>query len=414
MKHIYTSLDIGSDTIKIVVCELYQNKLNLLASSSFKSKGIKKGLIVDVELATESIVSALRQVEEMLGIKIRKVIASVPSFNAEYSVIKGNLKITNEEQIVTSDDVIKVLENAVKANPYTVREMVTILPVDYSLDDNAFIKNPKGMKGSILGCRAILVTVPKKNVYSVISLLENIGVEVVDITLNNIGDLYSFNNKNFSDKVGAIINIGSEITDVSLYNKSILVKSSIINMGGKNIEQDISYMYKLDIPTATNLKLKFALAHKKNASVNDIIEVKSAYDSHLKINQFELSEVVMSRIEEILNEAKKEINLLTSRKIDYIIITGGTSNMPGIEYVVNDIFGENASIGNVKMLGIRDNIYSSCIGNIVYFISKLKLKNKDYTMISDNEVYQITSATTKKINTSDSTLGKIFGFFFNE
>ena len=414
MKHIYTSLDIGSDTIKVVVCELHQNKLNLLAASSFKSKGIKKGLITDVELATECIKGALLEVEEMLGIKIKKVITSVPSFNAEYSIIKGNVKITNEEGIVTSNDVIKTLEIAAKTQPYSLREMVTILPVDYTVDDKAFVKEPKGMKCSYLGCRAVLVTTPKKNVYSVISLLENIGVEVVDITLNNIGDLYSFNNKAFEDKVGAIINIGSEITDVSLYNKSILVKSSIVNMGGKNIDNDISYMYKVDIPTAKNLKLNFALAHKKNASVNDIVEVKSAIDANLKINQFELSEVVQSRLEEILNEAKKEINLLTSRKIDYIIITGGTSNMPGIEYVVRDVFGDNANIGNVKMLGIRDNIYSSCIGNIVHFISKLKLKEQDYSMISDNEVYQMTAVNSRKLSASDSTLGKIFGFFFSE
>lgn len=414
MKHIYTSLDIGSDTIKIVVCELHQNKLNLLAASSFKSKGIRKGLITDVELATECIKDAFNEVEEMLGIKIKRVIASIPSFNAEYTIIKSNIKVTNEEGIVTSDDIIKSLEVAAKTQSYTLREMVTILPIDYTVNDKAFIKDPKGMKCSILGCRAVLVTTPKKNVYSVIGLLERIGVEVVDITLNNIGDLYSFNNKTFEEKIVAIVNIGSEITDVSLYNKSILVKSAIVNMGGKNIDNDISYMYKVDIPTAKNLKLKFALAHKKNASVNDIVEVKSAYENNLKINQFELSEVVMSRLEEILNEAKKEINLLTSKKIDYIIITGGTSNIPGFEYVVKDVFGENASIGNVKLLGIRDNVYSSCIGNLVYFISKLKLKNQEYSMISDNEVYQITSAVARKLNTSDSMIGKIFGYFFSE
>lgn len=413
MKHIYTSIDMGSDTIKIIVCELYQNKLNLLAASSFKSRGIKKGLITDVDLATKCVKDAFKEIEEMIGIKIKKVIASIPSFNAEYSVVKGDIKI-GDMGVVTSNDIIKVLEVATKNNSFNSRELITVLPVDYSLDDKAFIKNPKGMRGTNLSCRAVLVTTPKKNVYSVISLLENIGIEVCDISLNNIGDLYCFNNINFENKVGAIINIGSEITDVSLYNKNILVKSSIINMGGKNIDSDISYMYKVDIPTAKNLKLKFALAHKKNASVNDIIEVKSAYDDHLKINQFELSEIVMSRLEEILEEAKKEINLLTSRKIDYIIITGGTSNMLGFEYIANDIFRENASIGNVKMLGIRDNKYSSCIGNIVYFISKLKLKNMDYSMVSDNEGYQMTSITSKKLNTSDSMLGKIFGFFFSE
>ena len=414
MKHIYTSIDLGSDTIKIVVAELHQNKINLLASTSYKSKGIKKGLITDVEKALESVRGALFEVEEMLGLKIKRVIASVPSFNAEYSIIKGDIKISNENSVVTHEDVLNSLEVAVRSTQFATREMVTILPVDYTLDDKAFIKNPVGMKGTTLGCKAVLVTTPKKNVYSVITLLEQLGLEVVDVSLNNIGDLYSFNSSKFEDKIGAIINIGSDITNLSLYNKSILVKSSIINMGGKSIDNDISYMYKINEQVAEKLKLKFALAHKKNASVNDLIEVRNATGDLIKINQFEVSEVVMSRTEEILNEAKKEINLLTSKKIDYIIITGGTSNIPGFEYVVKDVFGEYANIGNIKMLGIRDNTYSSCIGNLVYFISKLKLKNQNYSMISDNEVYQITSTTTRKLNASDSMLGKLFGYFFNE
>ncbi len=414
MKHVYTSIDIGSNTIKIIVAELYQNKINLLASTSYKSKGIKKGLITDVEKALESVRGALNEVEDMLGLKIRKVIANVPSFNAEYSIIKGDIKIDSADSVVTHEDVMNSLEVAVRTAKYATREKVTVLPVDYTLDDKAFIKNPVGMKGTALGCKAVLATTPKKNIYSVVSLLEQLGIEVVDVSLNNIGDLYSFNNSKFEDKIGAIINVGSDITNLSLYNKSILVKSSIINMGGKNIDNDISYMYKVSDNVAEQLKLKFALAHKKNASVNDLIEVKNASGELIKINQFEISEVVMSRTEEILNEAKKEINLLTSKKIDYIIITGGTSNIPGFEYVVKDVFGDNANIGNVRMLGIRDNMYSSCIGNLVYFISKLKLKNQNYSMISDNEVYQITSQVGRKSNASDLMLGKLFGYFFGE
>lgn len=414
MKHIYTSIDFGSDTIKIVVSELYQNKINLLASTSYKSKGIKMGLITDVEQALESVRGALNEIEDMLGLKIKKVVVNVPLFNAEYSIIKGDIRINNEESVVTHEDVLNSLEVAVRSTQFATREMVTILPVDYTLDNEAFIKNPVGMKGTVLGCKAVLVTTPKKNIYSVTTLLEQLGIEVVDVSLNNIGDLYSFNSSKFEDKIGSIINIGSDITTVSLYNKSIPVKSSIINMGGKNIDNDISYMYKVSDLVAEKLKLKFALAHKKNASVNDLVEVKNASGEQIKINQFELSEVVMSRIEEILNEAKKEINLLTSKKIDYIIITGGTSNIPGFEHVVKDVFGEHANIGNVKMLGIRDNIYSSCIGNLVYFISKLKLKNQNYSMISDNEMYQITSPSSRKLNASDSMLGKIFGYFFSE
>ena len=413
MKHIYTSMDIGTNTIKIVVCELYHNKLNLLASSMFPARGIKSGLITDIDQATESVRGALKEIEDTLGIRIRKIITNIPSFNAEYQVIKGSTEVKNDDKTVTSEDVISVLENAIKNAPYTLREMVTIMPVDYALDDRKDIKNPKGMTGNVLECRAVLATTPRKNVYSVVNLLESMGIEIVDISLNNIGDYYSFGSKRIEDKIGAIINIGHETTTVSLYNKGILVKSSIINLGGKNIDIEISNKFKVDMPTAINLKTKFALASKNYASVDDFVEVKSVHDAHYKINQYEVSKLVEECLNEILEQTKKEVNLLTSKQIDYIIITGGMSNMRDIEYTVSDVFDRNTSIGNVKMLGIRDNRYSSCVGNIVFFISKLKLKSKNYTMINDNEMYQVTSLNSKK-NTGENALSKVFGFFFND
>ena len=98
LKNVYTSIDIGSDSIKVVVCELHNNKLNLLATSSVKSKGIKKGLIVNADDAQASIKEAMEEIESLLGIKINKVIASVPANNAEFTFIKGEVKIINENK----------------------------------------------------------------------------------------------------------------------------------------------------------------------------------------------------------------------------------------------------------------------------------------------------------------------------
>lgn len=415
MKHIYTSVDIGSDSIKIVVCELSNNKLNLLATSSFKSKGIKKGLITDVQAATNSLKNGFREIEQMLGIKIKKVIASIPSYFADFSMVKGSIEITSDDHVITGDDVIEVLKEAMKTKMSANKEMVTMLPIDFTIDHKSGIKDPKGLVGSILGVRAILATTPKKNIYSVVSLLYSLGIETIDISLNSIGDIYAFKTKELEDKVGAVINIGSEGTSVSLYNKGIIVKNSIIQLGGKNIDNDIAYMYKIDLKTAKTIKEKFALAHKTYASVNDIYEIETAYEEKIKINQFEVSEIAMSRIEEILNLAKKEINLLTNKQIEYIIITGGTSNMAHFGYVAEDIFGKNVSIGNVKMIGIRNNKYSSAIGNVVYFINKLKLKGQDYTMLSDEDIRTLSSPKRGVVNISgNSMLSKVFGYFFGE
>ena len=104
MEHVYSSIDIGTDTIKIVVCELYKNHLNLLAAISSPAKGIKKGLIVEPNEARESIKKAFDEVEEMLGIKIKKVVASVPSYQSEYKIIKGETKVAGD--IISSTDMI--------------------------------------------------------------------------------------------------------------------------------------------------------------------------------------------------------------------------------------------------------------------------------------------------------------------
>lgn len=416
MRHIYTSVDIGSDTIKIVVCELFNNKLNLLAASSIKSKGIKKGLITDVYEASEAVKKGVREIEEMLGIHIQKVIASIPSYYADYVMIKGQAELHLEEsESITGQDVTDLLNLAIESKNMKEKEMITVIPIDFTLDGKTGIKDPKGMIGKNLSVRAVMVLTPKKNIYSVVSLLENVGLEVVDISMNNIGDIHSIRERYAKDQVGAIINIGYETTTISLYNKGIIVKSSIIGLGGKNIDNDIAYIYKLKPDEANKVKERFALAHKRYASTSDIYEAESKTGEIIQINQFEVSEIVMSRIEEILVLARKEINILTKREVDYILITGGTSGMSNFSLIAEEVLGKLTKIGNIRTVGIRNNKYSSAIGNIIYFINKLKLKGKNYTMFSNSDIEELSSTKKSLINVSnESMLGKVFGYFFSE
>ena len=415
MKHVYTSVDIGSDSIKVVTCELFNNKINLLAASSVKSEGIKKGLITNPEQASQSLKEALEKVEAMLGVKVKKVLVSVPSYFADFEVVKGKINIETENKLVTKDEVIKVLQNAILNKIQPGREMITVLPIDFTLDNESLIKDPKGLEGSYLESRGILITTPKKNIYSVVSLVNSVGVEVIDISLNSVGDMYAFKTKEIENKIGAIVNIGAETTTVSLYNKGILVRSSILQSGGRNIDNDISYIYKIDKSDAKRLKEKFAFAHKMYAQVNDTVELLNNLGDKIKINQYEISEICMTRIDEMLTNAKKEISILTNRQIDYIIITGGTSNMVHFNYVAEQVFGKDVLIGNVRLVGIRNNKYASALGNIVYFISKLKLKGQNYSMFTKTDVEDLSSAKKNIINVSNETVfGKLFGFFFNE
>lgn len=406
MRHIYTCIDIGSDSIKIIVCELYQNRYNLLATSTIKSKGIKKGLITDINEAKSCIKKGFDELETMLGFKIKKVIAIIPSYFAEFNMIKGEIKVN---EVVKGNDIIKVLQTAMKENDPT-KEMVTIIPIDFAID-NEVTNFPLGKSCQDLKSRAIMVTTPKKNIYSVINLLNSIGIEVIDISLGCIGDINTFMYERLEKCVSAVINIGAEKTEVSLYNKGIIVRHSIINMGSKSVDHDISYMYKVDLETAKMLKEKFSSATRTSASLNETKEVKCKDGQVININQYELSEIVISRLDEILTLANQEINKLTSHKPEIIYITGGITNMNNFQQFCREKLGKCAIIGSVNLIGLRNNKFSSAIGNIIYFVNKLKLKGKDYSMITNDEMEIL---STPRKNTNDSMLGKIFGYFFGE
>ena len=410
MEHVYASIDIGSDSVKVVVCELYRNHLNLLAATSVPSKGIKKGLIVEPELAKESIIKALKEAEAMLGVRIKKVIATVPSHFSDYRIIKGECNVASD--LITGNDMVNSYKDGIKKELSPTEEFVTVVPIDFKINGKTIIKDPKNFPGQTLMGRAMMVTTPKKNVYSVASIIENIGVELVDISVGSIGDINCFRNKETDDSISAIINIGGDMTTISLYNKGIPVSTKIIGSGGKDIDKDISYMYRIGIEDARKIKEDFALAHKRNASKSEFYEINDIEGKKIKISQSQASEIVMSRIKEILNTAKTELGDLTNKQIQYIIVTGGISNMLDFEYCLSDIMAQ-ATKGNVKLVGLRNNKYSTAIGNIIYFLNTLKLKGMDYSMLSEDDMEKL-SSPNKSVNNEETVLGKVFSYFFGE
>lgn len=411
MKEIISSLDIGSSTVKLVVGEIYKNELNVLAVSEVKSKGVKKGIIVNPEETLVSLKEAFSRCQEMLDIKINKVILIIPSYYAEYLLTESKCSITNEDGIVTNEDVLKSLQNCVYNKVPSNKEFVAITPIEFKLDDNEEkIKDPKGMKAQTLTCKAVLSLAPKKNVYTAVSLLENIGVSIVDINFGSVGDYFEFKNATLDKKNTALINIGEEKTEISIFKKGILVESENIEIGAKSIERDICYIYDIDRRTAKKLKEKFALAHKRNASTTWSEDVLTNKEENIKINQYEISEIISSRLKEILNLSRKQINLLTKMEISSIIITGGTTELNDFNLVVDEVFAREMQVYKVKEMGCRHNKYSSVLGIIKYYHNKLSFRNKVASTVDEKSQEELIN--NRKSNNS-SILGKIYGYFFN-
>ena len=413
MEHIYSSIDIGSDTIKLVVCQLYKEHLNLLAATSVPAEGIKRGLITEPKSAQASIKKAFDDVQDMLGIQIKKVIASVPNYFAEYTLINGQTAIA--DNIVTNKDIVAAYKDGIRKNISVNMEFVNIVPIDFKINKKTIMKDTKGFPGQTLEARAMMVTTPKKNVYSVVSLLESMGIEVVDISTSTISDVYSFKNKVIDSSVGALVNIGAGTSTVSIYNRGIPINTSVINQGGLDIDKDLAYAYKISTPEARKIKEQFALAYPKNADVHNVYEVTNFEKKKIKINQLEVSKIVNTSLNKIIERIKEEINELTNNEVKYIIITGGISNLEDIEYLFHRTLGAKVNIGKIKLLGARNNKYSTAIGNIIYFIESLKLKGQEYTMISLDDIDVLTTPNKHLVSTSEDTmLGKVFGYFFGE
>ncbi len=410
MRKIYTSVDLGSDSIKVLVGEVYNNRLCVLATSTVKSKGIKKGLIVDANEALATIRDAISEVEGKLSISINKVIANVPSYYANFDIVNAEILKSDDDLRINGSDIFKVLQVAVKSKMKKDREFVTIIPINFTVDDKKNIKDPKNLIGRKLGVKGMLVTTPLKNVQSIVSIFQSLNIDVIDMSFGSIADYEEFKNNATDKGISAVINIGYDITTVSLFNKGIIINSEIIQIGSKNIDNDISYVFKTDKKTSQKLKENFAVAHKKFARVNEVKEVITSNKDIVNITQYDISQVVMSRLTEILKLAKKQTYLLTNREISYIIITGGVSELPGMSHLVDEIFGNIAKIGNIDTIGIRNNKYSTVSGLIKCFNSKLELRDKEYSMVELDD----SDDTNRKRKLEDSgVLNKVFGYFFD-
>lgn len=412
MRKIIASLDIGDAYIKLVVGEMTRGKLNILACIDTPSRGIKKGYIVNHESAIEALNEIFIRAEETIGIRPNKVLVSVPSNNVECFLSEGYTSISGEDKVINSNDLIRAMQACVYNKIEGNRELVTILPTKFMINDNDIVENPLGLKADKLNVKAVAVTVPKKNVAAIIKCLEKINVQVIDIAIGALGDYYQFRNKNNSATVGAIVNIGASKTDVAIFNKGIITSAEVIDIGGDNVEYDLGYVYKINRKDAMYLKENIALADKNLAEPSESIVFEDKNGDKVKINQFDASEIVMSRLQEILNLVKKQINLLTKKQISYIIITGGVTETTEFKSLVDTMF-KDATVGEVIEIGARHNKFSTSVGLIKYYDSRLRLRNKEFSIYSIEEQEEL-SGVHKKVNISeDSILGKLFGYFFD-
>lgn len=411
MRKIYTSIDLGSYGIKMIVSECVNGTFHVLAATNVRSKGIKNGIIVDLESAAVSLQKAKTNVEQMIGVPIEQAIVSVPSDEVDFNIVSGEIELESGN-LIDNEEISAVLQDAVLGRIEEKRELVTIMPISFYVDEKEGVKDPKGMLGEKLSVKAVVTTIPKNLMKSSISLLKACNITSVDVCFKAVGDYYETRTPEVENSVGAIVNLGYDNVEVSIFNKGIMIKNEKIQIGSKEVDNAIMQRYYVKRGVAKSLKENFAISNTRYADASDYIEVLDKEDEKITIGQLEISELVENKLVELLKLAKKQINLLTNREISYIIITGGISELAGFQYVVENIFDRRAMTLDISTMGVRNNIYSSAFGMIKYFYYKLESRGKTYSMFSDSQADDLVSTNGKMAGmTNESIIQQVFGYF---
>ena len=411
MDNIYTGIELGTNNVKVVVALKQDGVYHTLASVSSKSNGIRNGQIEDIKLAVLSVRNAMKQINEMLGFKIVKVVAAIPPTGCMMDIVVGSCDVIDYDEI-TGEDVRAVLKDALNGHIGDEWEVITASPISFKVDDMENIKDPKGMPGKVLEAKVVVSTLPKEPLYRILEVLKLSGLETVDIAYSSTGDYFTIRNDKYDEEVGAIINIGELSTNVSVFNRGIQIKNALIPIGSFNVDKDLSYIFKIPLEESRKLKETFAVSVASYADSNDLVSVVTNTREVKEFSQVGVSKVVQSRLDERRKLSKNEIKNLTKREIRYIIVTGGLSELAGFQYIVENVFELKAKVCNINVMGIRHNKYSSALGVIKYFDDKLSLRGKTINMISEADKENLIS-TGKKVATNDNVINKVFGHFFD-
>ena len=406
MNKILTGIDIGTDSIKIIVVEKIRNEFHLLATTKVKSSGVKRGEIIDTKKVVEKVKKAINNIENQIGTSLKKVVLCISPKNCIFNIVSGELKF-KEPKVINGNDIQKLIKKSISNKTTKDYELVTAIPINFKIDNDKTVKDPKGIEASTLEVKAVISETPRESLYNFLGVLDVCGLEVIDIAYTTTGDYFAVRNSDLDKKVGVVINIGEDSTNISLYNKGIMIKNSTINVGSFYIDHDLSYIYNIDLEKARELKEKFVVASSRYADIYDKIELETNGGTKYNVTQMDVSKVVEARIEEILKVAKKEIKNLTNRKISYIIVVGGLSEITGFNYLIENVLGNLAYTYNSTIIGLRDNSFTSVLGLIKYFDNKSNLRNVEFDMFSQEDMKKIINVRSK----DNKEFQKVFDYF---
>lgn len=367
-KRILTSLDIGTTSIKVIIAEIINNELNVIGVSTQESRGIKKGVIVDIDKTVTSIIIAVQEAEQKANVAVDEVIVGLPAYSLDIQSTRGVVKTENADTEITNRDIESVVSQAMIQAVGQDKEMIGLNIHQFIVDGFDDISDPRRMVGVRLEIEADVLSVPKTILHSIKKCVNMADLRISDIVIQPDA-LASVSLNHDQKRQGAILlDMGGGQTTASVYKDNRLIYSFVDPEGGEYVTRDISVVLNTTIDEAEQLKIKYGYAHPSEANSENMIPVNVLSQKGIQsIPEDYLAEIIQARLLQILTTVK---NNLSERQLldvsNNIIVTGGNASIPATRDLLFEVFSKNIDFFVPQQMGIRYPTFSTAVGLIQY------------------------------------------------
>lgn len=365
---IYVGLDIGTSSVKVVVAEYVDNQMNIIGVGNAKSEGINRGIVVDIEKTVNAIQRAVKQAEEKAGIQIRSVSVGLPANLLEVENCQGMIAVNSESKEITEEDVKNVASAAMVRSVPPERQIVAIIPQEFTVDGFEGIKDPRGMIGVRLEMFGLIYTGPKTIVHNVKKCVEKAGLMIDEVIITPLALTETILSDGEKDFGTIVMDLGGGQTTVAVMHDKQLKFTDVNQEGGEFVTKDISTVLNTSFNNAEALKINYGDAYPERTSAAEDFPVDViGKDEPIKVDERYLSEIIEARMEQIFNKAKDVLDDIEAFELPGgVVLTGGAASLPGVVDLAQEIFDTTVKLYVPNHMGLRNPVFTNVISLVDY------------------------------------------------
>lgn len=391
-KNLIVGLDIGTSKVVAIVGELTgPESLDIIGIGSYPSRGLKKGVVINIDATVHSIQRAVEEAELMAGCQIQSVYTGIAGSHIRSFNSHGIVAIRDQE--VTASDIERVIDAAKAVAIPADQKTLHVLPQEFIIDNQEGIREPIGMSGVRLEAKVHMVTGAVSAAQNIVKCVRRCGLEVNDIILEQLASSYAVLTEDEKQLGVCLIDIGGGTSDIAVFSEGAIRHTGVIPIAGDQVTNDLAIALRTPTQSAENVKIQYAQALRQLANADEIIDIQSVGDREAKrVSRLTLAEVVEPRFEELFTLIQAELrrNGIEDLLGSGIVLTGGSSRMEGVIELAEEIFRMPVRLGVPRDItgladAVRNPIYATGVGLLLYgknsqeqgrshFISKLGFK----------------------------------------